>query len=848
MRKWLATLLLMIGLGVPVFAQTITTGTLTSATCSGNGTQAGCLVVGVNGVGAIGIQITGTFSGTLTFKSTAKQTTDCSSGDFTLLGMVSTATPSATPVTTATAVGNFVGGVGGQGYVCVVFTSYSSGSAVVTTRTAPTSGRATGGGSGGGGGSGDALVADPLSQFASTTSAQLRSVLADESGNGAALFANGALGAATATSINKVTITAPATGSTLTLADGKTLTVSNTMTQTATDASTIAFGAGGTVAYTGVDINTAGQVTALHMASPVTVAMGGTGLSAGTSGGVLAYTASGTLASSGTLTANRLVIGGGAGAVPTVVASLGTTTTVLHGNAAGAPTYGAVSLLSDVTGINPSTTGGTGNGFTKFTGPTTTERSFALPDASATILTSNTAVTVAQGGCGTTTLTAKGILFGNGTSACGVTAVGSAGQVLTSNGPGVSPTFTTLTGTGTVTEVIVTVPSWLTATGCDITTTGTCAITASSQSQNLFLASPNGSSGASTMRAILSADLPTGVTEAAITTGQTLTLYGTSYEVTMAAPATIVLPTTTAHGNASLGFRATSTSAAWTLDGNGSQEICDSVGCATTKTYAANESKLLLSDIAGTYWQVISGEKIISGTGGGAVTETALTGNTTLAYASPAGRKTYTVDCAGCTLTLPAVSGHTGEEFEVRLLPNSGLVTIDGNGSETVAGRLTQILWASSLSGESIVVRDNGSAWIRVGGNKMAMSAALTDTAGQSILGGGWRTIAMNTLSYGTAAIWDSGNSRGKAPRPGLWMVTGSTLLENGTATYAYISVTMTNTSPLTNASFTLNLTGQTAQIFNAVADDWFNIVVYPDGTADARVGGSNLLITEILQ
>jgi hypothetical protein len=48
----------------------------------------------------------------------------------------------------------------------------------------------------------------------------------------------------------------------------------------------------------------------------VAVADGGTGLSSGTSGGVLAYTASGTLASSGALAANAIVIGGGAGVVP----------------------------------------------------------------------------------------------------------------------------------------------------------------------------------------------------------------------------------------------------------------------------------------------------------------------------------------------------------------------------------------------------------------------------------------------------------------------------------------------------------------------------------------------------
>jgi hypothetical protein len=42
---------------------------------------------------------------------------------------------------------------------------------------------------GGGGGGGDALVANPLSQFAATTSAQLRGVLSDETGTGAAVFA-----------------------------------------------------------------------------------------------------------------------------------------------------------------------------------------------------------------------------------------------------------------------------------------------------------------------------------------------------------------------------------------------------------------------------------------------------------------------------------------------------------------------------------------------------------------------------------------------------------------------------------------------------------------------------------
>lgn len=62
-------------------------------------------------------------------------------------------------------------------------------------------------------------------------------------------FTTPTLGVAAATSVNKVAITAPATSATLTIADGKTLTASNTLTFTGTDSSSVAFGAGGTVQY-----------------------------------------------------------------------------------------------------------------------------------------------------------------------------------------------------------------------------------------------------------------------------------------------------------------------------------------------------------------------------------------------------------------------------------------------------------------------------------------------------------------------------------------------------------------------------------------------------------------------
>jgi hypothetical protein len=103
---------------------------------------------------------------------------------------------------------------------------------------------------------------------------------------------------------------------------------------------------------------------------------------------------------------------------------------------------------ADLSGIIASTYGGTGNGFTKFSGPATSEKTFTLPNASANILTDNAAVTVAQGGTGVTSTTAYGVITG-GTTTTGTlqnAGAGSTGQVLTSNGSSALPTWQMPTG------------------------------------------------------------------------------------------------------------------------------------------------------------------------------------------------------------------------------------------------------------------------------------------------------------------------------------------------------------------------------------------------------------------
>lgn len=132
-----------------------------------------------------------------------------------------------------------------------------------------------------------AATGSPLSQFAATTSAQLAGVISDETGSGSLVFATSpvlvtpTLGAASATSINGLTLTS-STG-TLTITNGKTLSASNTLTFTGTDGSSVAFGTGGTVVYTGSNLGVFAATTSAQLAGVISDETGSGALVFGTS-------------------------------------------------------------------------------------------------------------------------------------------------------------------------------------------------------------------------------------------------------------------------------------------------------------------------------------------------------------------------------------------------------------------------------------------------------------------------------------------------------------------------------------------------------------------------------------
>lgn len=146
-----------------------------------------------------------------------------------------------------------------------------------------------------------------------------------------------------------------------------------------------------------------------------------------------------------TVSSSATISGTNTGDQTNITGNAGTATTLQTARSIYGNNFDGSAALSQ---IIASTFGGTGNGFTKFTGATTAEKTYTLPNASATILTDNTAVTVPQGGTGLTTLTTAYGVVCAGTTATGSlqnAGVGTSGQYLKSNGASALPSFASFT-------------------------------------------------------------------------------------------------------------------------------------------------------------------------------------------------------------------------------------------------------------------------------------------------------------------------------------------------------------------------------------------------------------------
>jgi hypothetical protein len=292
--------------------------------------------------------------------------------------------------------------------------------------------------------------------------------------------------------------------------------------------------------------------------SPVTAA-GTLALTvAGTSGGVVYFSSGSTWASSAALTQYALVLGGGAAAAPVSLASTGTATTVLHGNASGAPTFGAVSLAADVTGTLPVANGGTGQ---------------------------------------TAALTQYGVMYAASATAQGFTGAGTTGQVLIATTSG-APSWGAVPSTAAVTSIT------FGTTGLTPSTVSTGAITVAGT-----LAVANGGTGLTTTPANGALDIGNG----AGFTRTTLTA-GTAISVTNGAGSITLANTGVTSAVAGTGISVSGATGAVTITNGGVTSITfgtTGLTPATTTTGAVT--------VAGTLAVANGGTGVTSSTGTGSV-------------------------------------------------------------------------------------------------------------------------------------------------------------------------------------------------------------------------------------
>jgi len=288
----------------------------------------------------------------------------------------------------------------------------------------------------------------------------------------------------------------------------------------------------------------------LGWAGQLAVSRGGTGLSSGTSGGVLYYSAAGTLASSATLAANNLVVGGGAGVAPStittgtgVVTALGVNTGtagafVVNGGALGTPSSGTVTNLTGTASININ---GTVGATTPTTGAFTTVSAsdvatFSAGTVSAPAITTtgdpNTGIffpaadTIAftEGGAEAMRLNSSGNL-GIGTAAPGARLDITSPTAFTARFSGPANAYVDVTdGTGTFRAQVVAGEPYLNAVGAysmifrtnsiermRITSTGLVGIGTSSPGYPLSVGNSTAPTGVNVISSLISTDTAAGL-------------------------------------------------------------------------------------------------------------------------------------------------------------------------------------------------------------------------------------------------------------------------------------------------------------------------------------------------
>jgi hypothetical protein len=129
---------------------------------------------------------------------------------------------------------------------------------------------------------------------------------------------------------------------------------------------------------------------------------------------------------------------------------------------------------------------------------------------------------------------------------------------------------------------------------------------------------------------------------------------------------------------------------------------------------------------------------------------------------------------ADYTVTLPPAARWLNKFIALRMAPLaslSKLVTIDGNGSETIDGDLTRIMWAD----ESAVLISDGTNIQKIGGRSLPMYAGMIHASGAQAISSSVSTkVNINaSVTNNTGIMVDTTNKRINIKRKSSYQCTG---------------------------------------------------------------------------
>lgn len=132
---------------------------------------------------------------------------------------------------------------------------------------------------------------------------------------------------------------------------------------------------------------------------------------------------------------------------------------------------------------------------------------------------------------------------------------------------------------------------------------------------------------------------------------------------------------------------------------------------------------------------------------------------------------------ANYTVTLPAVSGNADKFIGFRMAPGlTKFVTIDGDGTETIDGALSRVMWAN----ETCELFCDGVTWTKVAGKSIPFFVEVSRGSTLSTASSAFTKITLPTVGSDVAGIWDSGNDWIVIPRAGRYAFDAKYRLDDG--------------------------------------------------------------------